>query len=102
MAEKLSKYLNTKGCCGILFYCLQQALQDVDERTLSDTRHLPLQQQAYRAPIDEAKGGKGLHRSEELCAITERGRNEDKNSQVNGRSTRNSARGSAPKAKYRP
>ncbi|WP_279500061.1 hypothetical protein [Aeromonas veronii] len=35
MAEKLSQYLNTKGCCGILFYCLQQALQDVDERTLS-------------------------------------------------------------------
>ncbi|WP_139460970.1 hypothetical protein [Aeromonas veronii] len=39
MAEKLSKYLNKKGCCGILFYCPQnasQALQDVDSQTLSD------------------------------------------------------------------
>ncbi len=61
-------------------------------------RHLPLQQQAYSAPIDEAKDGEAGQRSEELCAIKERGRNKDKNSQVNGRSTRNSARGSAPKS----
>ncbi|MEH8252545.1 hypothetical protein, partial [Aeromonas veronii] len=52
-----------------------------------------MQQQAYSPLADEAKGGEAVQRSEELCAITKRGRNEDKNSQVNGRSTRNSARG---------
>lgn len=70
----------------------------MSEPLVMSARHLPLQQQAYRAPIDEAKGGEAVQRSEELCAITERGRNKDKNSQVNGRSTRNSARGSAPKS----
>ncbi len=70
----------------------------MSEPLVMAARHLPLQQQAYSPLADEAKGGKGLHRTEERCAITERGRNKDKNSQVNGRSTRNSARGSAPKS----
>lgn len=70
----------------------------MSEPLVMSARHLPLQRQAYSASIDEAKGSEAVQRSEELCAITERGRNEDKNSQVNGRSPRNSARGSAPKS----
>ncbi|HHQ4895837.1 TPA: hypothetical protein ACSP31_003897, partial [Aeromonas veronii] len=38
-----------------------------------------MQQQAYSAPIDEVKGGEGLHRSEDRDAITEGGLKEDKN-----------------------
>ncbi len=52
----------------------------MSEPLVMAARHLPLQQQAYKAPIDEAKGGEAGQRSEELCAITERGRNKDKNS----------------------
>ncbi len=38
----------------------------MSEPLVMSARHLPLQRQAYSAPIDEAKGGEGLHRSEEL------------------------------------
>ncbi|HHQ4801283.1 TPA: hypothetical protein ACSP79_003897, partial [Aeromonas veronii] len=38
-----------------------------------------MQQKAYSAPADEAKGSEAVQRSEELYAITEGDRNEGKN-----------------------